>query len=412
MSIIQFLRIFWAQRLLILAAAVSCFVGGLVVVLVVPPVWKASSRILIDVAHADPVTGEATQGAGRGLVASALGLATDYSVAGRVVDNLGLVSDPNLIAQYRKRSSSDKRDFHRFAEQIIIDGTKAKILENSNILEITYQSNSAEDAKTIADAVRKALIDTVVDFKRQTAEANAEYFDSQALKAKAALDAAITAETDYERANGLAMADDKLDVESARLRAMASEGAQAQPPPPTMLTSSSAAVELAQVEGQIATEGKDLGPNNPALMRLKAQRDSLAATVAQERAAQRAAAGAVAAASNSVNRQVAAQKSKVVAESDKIGKLNQLQAEVDLRRGEFATTSARAAQMRQEALSTDVGLTPLASATVPSSPDFPNKLLILPGSLVLGLGVRGAGGAASRAVRPARARGRGFGRPD
>jgi hypothetical protein len=84
---------------------------------------------------------------------------------------------------------------------------------------------------------------------------------------------------------------------------------------------------------------------------------------------------------------VAAQKAKVISKSDKIGKLTQLQSEVDLRREEFTGTAAKAAQFRQEAAIGDSGLTPLGAAVTPKAREFPNYLLIVPGSLVLGLGV-------------------------
>ncbi len=56
--------------------------------------------------------------------------------------------------------------------------------------------------------------------RRQDAERNAEWYEQQAEKAKTALDDAINAETTYERQNGIVMANDKLDVESARLQAL------------------------------------------------------------------------------------------------------------------------------------------------------------------------------------------------
>jgi len=393
MSINQFLRIFWARRLLILIATVSCFIGGVIVCAVVPPVWKASARVLIDVGKPDPVSGEASQNTRSGYVPTQAALATDYSVAGRVVDDLGMLSDPSLIAQYRSRPGSDKRDFKRFVEQLIIDGTKAQVLTDptgaSNILEISYQTNDPETAKKIADAISAAYIATALNLQRQSAQQNADWFEAQGLKAKSDLNAAIAAEMDYERSSGVVMANDKVDVDSARLQAMSGQGAVV-PVPPTPVSSSGAATQLAQVDAEIATQSKELGPNNPVLQQLRAQRTSLASVVAKENANLQTLTGAVTGQPAAVARQVAEQKAKVVAQSDKIGKLTQYQAEVDLRRDVFNRTMARAALLREQALSVDAGLTPLASATVPKSPEFPKKILILPGSIVLG-GAIGAG---------------------
>jgi uncharacterized protein involved in exopolysaccharide biosynthesis len=332
------------------------------------------------------VSGEAASvNAARGIMSTNIALVTDYSVAGRVVDNLGLASDPNLIAAYAKRPKSDGRDFRRWTEQLIIDNTKAKLLEDSAILEISYTSDSPENAKTIADAVRTAFIDTSLDLKRQFAEKNADWFEQQTVSAKSELDKAIAAEAVYERANGLAMDGDKQDVDTARLQAMSAEGAQGIVPPPAMLSSSQVAIELAQVDAQIAAQSKELGPNNPTIRQLQSQKANLQVALAKEQATQSSLAGIAASNSRTVERSIAAQKARVVGESDKIGKLNQLQGDVDLKREVFNKTMARSAELREESLTVESGLTPLASAAVPRSPSFPNLLLIIPGALAMGL---------------------------
>ena len=58
---------------------------------------------------------------------------------------------------------------------------------------------------------------------------------------------------------------------------------------------------------------------------------------------------------------------------------------MELRRNEFQNTATKAAQFRQEAAIGDSGLTPLGAAVTPRSPQFPNKPLILMGSLCLGV---------------------------
>ncbi|HEY7900236.1 MAG TPA: hypothetical protein VIC25_03525, partial [Caulobacteraceae bacterium] len=189
----------------------------------------------------------------------------------------------------------------------------------------------------------------------------------------------------YERANGLVMAGDKQDMDSARLAAMSGAGPQPIIPPPAVMSSSAAAMQLATVEATIAAQSKQLGPNNPGIIQLQAEKKNLEATVAKENAGQKLLSGIAAQNSAVVERGIASQKAKVVAESGKIGVLNQLQTEVDLRREIFNKSSALAAQQREEALTVESGLTPLASASVPKTPAFPNKMLIFPGALAMGL---------------------------
>ena len=58
MSLIQFVRIFWARRWLIVTAIVSMLVGALVLTFILPPRWESHARVMLDVMKPDPVTGQ------------------------------------------------------------------------------------------------------------------------------------------------------------------------------------------------------------------------------------------------------------------------------------------------------------------------------------------------------------------
>src|SRR5471032_2982120 len=101
MSLVQFLRIVWARRWLIMAATVSCVIGAFIVTFILPARWDAHSRVLLNLLKPDPVTGEViTSGATNSYVSTQIELIKDYAVAGQVADQLGWLSDPNLISQY------------------------------------------------------------------------------------------------------------------------------------------------------------------------------------------------------------------------------------------------------------------------------------------------------------------------
>jgi succinoglycan biosynthesis transport protein ExoP len=387
MSPIQIARILWAYRLLILLAALSCFVGGLVVIKMLPPRWEGHSRVMLGLVKPDPVTGEVlATGAVRAYAATQVELIKDYSVAGQVVDQLGWLSDPVLIESYQNRSKTDTRDFRRFLAQRIIDGTKADLIEGSNILEITFDATNARDAKLVADALRKSYIDADLESRRAEANRNAEWFETQADKAKAQLATAQDAKAAYEKNNGIFLQDDKSDIESSRLKALSGQGAA---PAPIILQASvtPAANELAQLDLQIAQASETLGNNNPELQAMRARRVGLATQAAQEKAANKAQQNAAMANYSALNQAVETQKSKVIAQGDKIQALRQLQTEVDLRTDQFNKSLARAAEYRQQAAVVDTGLTPLDSAVVPDRPVFPKKPLIMGGALCLGMGM-------------------------
>jgi uncharacterized protein involved in exopolysaccharide biosynthesis len=381
MSIIQFLRILWARRWVTVAATISCVLGAFIVTMIVPPRYSAYSRVMMDLVKPDPLTGQVT-GAGfaRAYTKTQIELIKDYRVAGQVVEDLGWLNDPNMITQYDMRSPGDDRDLRRWAAQRVIDGTGVSMIEGSNILEISYTSNSPEAARTVADALRKSYIDTSLAFRRESARRTAEWYSAQTEKAKAVLVTAEAAKTAYEKQTGIVLQDGEIDVESAKLSALAQASAAAAAP--VIAGPSASSLQLAQIDASIAQASRTLGPNHPDLLAMRQQRAVMAGQVAQERSAMGAMAGATSVSSGALERQ----KNKVIGQRDQVERLRQLQAEVNLRRVQFEKAAARTAELRQEAEIGETNLVPLGSAVTPQNPSFPNMPLIMFGALGFGLG--------------------------
>ena len=372
MSLAQFWRILWARKFLILGTTIFCFAGGVVALQIVAPRWKAEAHVYLNLLKPDPVTGEVLGPAARSYVATQIKLITDYGVAGLAVDKLGWLSDPQMIDQYQRRPQSDTRDFRRWLAQIITDRTKADASDGSNILDITYTGSDPDSAKAGANAVLQAYLDTTVAFRRAEANRNADWYAQQAQKVKADLIAAQTAETNYERENGIVMANDKTDIDSARLTALAMQGDAAA----VGGNGSGIEAQLAEMDSEIRQASETLGPNHPQLQAMKAKRASLAALLTQDSSAKPAKPG---------TSRVAAQKALVIGNRDKLAKLQILQSEVDIREDQYNKALAREAEFRQQAGVVDAGMSALGSASVPQSPSYPNRPLVIGGSLGLGL---------------------------
>ena len=226
--------------------------------------------------------------------------------------------------------------------------------------------------------------------RRREATRLADWFTRQAQEEQGLLNAADEAKTKYERENGIVMQADDTDVDTARLRALSSQGSGGAPmvaPMPVM--TSQAAIQLAQLDAMIAQAAQNLGPNHPQMIELRARRVTLAQVAAQDtasaRASQALAANAAGSGAGAMQRAVDMQTARVIAKRDKIQRLNQLAAEVKLRRDQYTKSITRVAELRQEAAIADTGITPLGDAVEPRTPIFPNKPLILGGSSALGL---------------------------
>jgi polysaccharide biosynthesis transport protein len=391
MSINGLWQIILARRAFIAICTVCCLIGVVIISLILPPIWQGQARVMLNLIKPDPVTNEMVAGstgaASGAYVGTQMSLITDYTVTGKVVDALDWLSDPTLISRWNARSKDDRRDFRSWAADIIARNTKVKPLKDSTILEISYSANNPKAAKDVADALLKSYVDTAVALRTEDASRTAQWYEGELQKLKAKLDEAVTDESAYERANGLQMANDRMDVESERLQSLAGAGAPLMIPPAMVEASKATGMELAGVNAQIVAASKVLGPNNPQMQELQKKKAELESLDRKDEAAAHAAIAASQSSGSLIERQLAAQQSKVLAKSDQIAHLQTLHEDVQLRRNEFETAAQKFAVYRAEADQTIASsLTPLPTPP-PANPLFPNWMLEIPGSIILGLGV-------------------------
>lgn len=390
MSVQQFFRILWARRAISLTALIACIIGALIVINVIPERYQASSRLMMDIVRPDPVTGEVLSSSfARAYVKTQTELIKDYRIAGRVVDAFGWTGSPELTAQYR--ASGSDLPLHRWLAQRVIDRTDAKLIDASNILEITYTGEQPETAARIADQLRQAYSDQSMLFKQQTARRNADWFKKQTEKLKADLLAAEEKKAAFERENNIVLQEDDNDAESARLAALASSAPAApmvSSSPIAAPVSSPSQAQLAQLDSTIATASQTLGPNHPELIALRQQRQIVAANAARELAAGRAAAaagGGMQASGPSIGAMFNAQQARVLAQRGLVAEARQLMVDVRVAREELLRMATRATQLEQEAASVETGLTFLGNAVAPQTASFPKVLPVLGGAIALGL---------------------------
>jgi capsular polysaccharide biosynthesis protein len=81
------------------------------------------------------------------------------------------------------------------------------------------------------------------------------------------------------------------------------------------------------------------------------------------------------------------QVTKVLAQRGKVDEARKLAVDVSVLRDQYQKTLAKAADLDQQAASTDSGLTLLGAATAPQKAIWPRWWLILFGSLALGLAI-------------------------
>lgn len=387
MNFFQLIRILWARRLLIAGITAACFLAAAVVAFQLPTVYRATSRVVLDVIKPDPVTNEVLNSSfARAFAQTQVELIADVGVATRAVDILGWAKDPYFQQEYASNQEEGDGGFKNWLNQLVMGGASAELIEGTNILVINYDSSSPEQARVVADALREGFIEESIAQRRDAAQRNAKWFSTQADRIRKEVTALEKRKTDFERANNIVLQSDYSDTENERLKALA-----ATPPPITfgggaVVGGSPSAAQLAQLDAQIVAQGSVLGPNHPDLMALKQQRAGLASAAARESAAAAAAARG-SGGGPSIASQVAQSQSKVLAQRDKIEHLRQLQTQIEVMREQYGKTEGRVAELEQQAQARESGVSTMGPATAPDTPASPKLALILIGAFVGGLGL-------------------------
>lgn len=389
MSLVQFFRILYARRIILIVALVSALFAGVVMIKVLPKRYTAHARIMLDVIKPDPVTGQVlgTQFL-RSYTKTQIELIKDYQTAGKVVDRLGWANNPEIVQSYYASGDATPDGLRRWLASQVISGTDAGLIEASNILEITFTGPNPDLAKRIVTVIREVYMEDSLANQQQSAGRTADWFREQAAQAEALVKAAEAERAKFASDNGIVLQADNTDLESSRLSALSSQSAAASAQTLTIapmggLGVSPSQAQLETVTQQLAQAGQSLGPNHPVYQSLLRQRAALEKLAAQERAAAvRPSGGADPAAK--ANAAYEAQKRKVVAQSAAVDMLNRMTRDIELKREQLAKLSDRANESRLSANVGDTGMSVLGDATGSGSPDFPKVPLVLGGSFGFG----------------------------
>lgn len=376
----------WARRAIVLVALLSTMAGGVLVWKTLPPRYAANSRVILEVVKPDPVTGQVLgKDTAEAYVRTQIELIRDYEVAGRVIDELGWLESPEFQAAYDTRTEGMDMDIRRWAAQPIMGATFATMLPDSNVLQISFRSTSPQNARVVADSLRRAYIAASAARRQAGNRATSEWYAQQAAKTKAALTELEATKTELQRRTGVVLQARGKDMESEILRSVAS--VTGRPVAAAAPVSMRALEQLSELDAQIAQMGRTLGPNHPSLQEAQRRRASLATVAASESQQARESAGRVQIQARAYIDQLGAQTAKVVSQRDALAAAQRLQDEIDLMRAQFESETARSAKLLGDAEIAATGLTPIGETDLPMTPEFPNPPLIMGGSVVLGGGV-------------------------
>jgi chain length determinant protein EpsF len=223
----QFLSILRARKwaaMLVFLLVVATTVG---VSLVLPKQYLANSSVVIDI-KPDPVSAMAFQGmASPGFMATQVEILVSDRVALRVIRDLKLLDNPQLREQWQTEGEGNGT-IEQWLVELLKRNLEVKPSTQSNVIQIGYRSPDPRFAAGLANAFAAAYIATTLELKVDPAKQFSAFFAVQSKDARAALEAAQAKLSAYQRDKGIIVADERLDVENARLAELSSQLVQIQ----------------------------------------------------------------------------------------------------------------------------------------------------------------------------------------
>jgi len=406
MTLQQFLLILQARYKVALLAFFVTVATTVVVSLLLPKQYTASAAVVLDVKSPDAVTGLMLQGMmAPGYMATQVDIINSDRVAKAVVKLLKMDESAAIKAQWQE-DTEGKGQLIDWLAALLQKNLDVKPSRESNVINVNYTGADPDFAAAVANAFAQAYINVNLDLRLAPAREYAAFFEEQTKTARSKLEAAQIALSDYQQANGITSADERMDFETAKLNETSSQltGVQGQTTDSQSKRQSVKADTVAEVmqsplinglkadigrlEAKLTESSGNLGKNHPQTQRAEAE---LATLKAQLDAETRKITSSIETTYQVSKRREAqlqgalgAQKSKVLVLNKQRDDLNVLRRDIESAQRSFEVLSQRASQTNLESQTTQTNIAVLNPAVAPPDPSKPKVLLNVVVSIFLG----------------------------
>ena len=406
MTIKQFLRIVWARKWVALALLLVVSVAGSAYTVLLPKLYTAEAAMVVEV-RVDPVLGALAPAlAAPSYMATQIDILKSERVASRVVKMLGVERSPTAVSQWREETSA-KIPLERYFANLLQRGLQVEPARGSNVINISFSAREPVFAQAAANAFAQAYMDVSVELRVAPARQSAAFMDDQTKTARSKLEAAQEKLSQFQRDNGMLIADDKFDQENAKFAALVTQLTTAQAErvetqtrarnsggesSPDILANGAVSglkAQLATAETRLTEISAVVGSNHPSRIQLEAQIGEIKQQIAAE--TRRVSSG-----TSTVNRATSQKVAELQAQVDaQKARLMELRAsrdqasfyvrDLNSAQRDFDVMSSRVTQFNLESRNNMSDTRLLSPAVEPLEPSRPRILVGILGSIVGGL---------------------------
>jgi chain length determinant protein EpsF len=427
MDIASFMATLRARAGLALAVLLLTVAAALSASLLLPRSYVATAKVIVDQGRPDPMSvSTGWQPPVMTALSTQMDIIRSERVGAEVVRRLSLTADPALRRAWEDSlaaaapanagpSETDRMPALPSALQAwlvgqVLAAMEVKPARDSDVLSITVRWSSAEQAAALANAFAQAYLDTSVGLRADQARRYSGFFEGRVREARLQLEQVQARLSTFQRARGVVVGDERVDVETARLNELSSQFTLLQAvvaESGSRQTQSQGAAadrlqevlshpallglraDLTRAEARMQEFNDRLGDNHPQVFEARGQVSLLRSRLEAE--TRRVAGGA--AVSNTINRQresdmrtaLEAQRQRVMNLKAVRDEALVLARDVDSAQRAYDGLQARLQQTSLESQATQGQAHLLSAAPVPLTPTSPSWTLRA--GLALGLGL-------------------------
>ncbi|RXN86625.1 hypothetical protein C7R54_16950 [Achromobacter aloeverae] len=212
MSLNQVRTMLAARSRLVARVTAATLLLTLVLVLVLPRVWTATSDVYIDYRENDPINGRAFSAMlDESYIQTQIDMIQSQAVADQMIKTLGLLSGAdarNGSVEHNELSAYIKRN---------LEVTKAP---NSRVLTVSFSANTPQKARDYANAIVNSYIAVSQRISSSAARERSEQYTAQLEQLRGEIDAIQDKLTQYQKETGIVDTKEAGDLELRRLNDM------------------------------------------------------------------------------------------------------------------------------------------------------------------------------------------------
>ena len=404
MTLRQFLDILRARWRLATCVLLLCVAVSLALGWLLPKRYTSAAQVLVDLKNPDPVLGVlAPTQIVPGHMATQVDIVTSQRVALKVVDQLGIVENARAVAQWREEADGLGSIRHFYAD-LLLKNLEVKPSRESSLLNVAYTGTDPQFAALVANTFAQAYVDLSLELRVEPARRNRGFFDAQTQALRDKLEAAQARLSAYQREKGITSADERWDVENARLAELSTQltlvqsqsveaskrhqiardalagGAVAEVPEvlgnPLIQTLKA---DQARIEAKIEQQSAVLGASHPDILKMRDEVAAIRTRVALEMATVASSLAKTAQVQSQRESELRAslerQRTRVLQIKQVRDELTVLQREMESAQKSFDAVSQRLTQTSLESQVNQASVVLLNAATEPVRPSSPKPVL-------------------------------------